>query len=321
MTGDPRRGRARLIGVVVVLAALGLLPSADAAALLQRKATSLPDGAMRASQPATPVGSCPRTEGRRIAPAYGFALGDGPVYAVGFGPDGVANYDRSHQDGGWFYVKVLWIAEPDYGGSVVVRGYQLDGRNELRFQEGTEPKEELRLPGGGPGDRWHEWPTHVRLRSPGCYAFRVEGDGFNQEIIFQAVEQRPEELAPLPQPGADSSPLPRNLLVASAVELEPGWVRLALVGAPRLVVRLDIGPSGAAPPEPFAADAQRLDTAAGPVLWIADPEHGWPRLAASAGGHHSFRMTVPDGGAGDWSEADLTQLVEAFAATEATGQG
>ena len=310
-----------MIGVVVVLAALGLLPSADADALLQRKATSLPDGAKRASQPATPVGGCPRTEGRRIAQAYGFALGDGPVYAVGFGPDGVANYDRTHQDGGWHYIKVLWLAAREYDGPVQVHGRQLDGPNELRFQDGADPATELRLPSGDGSGRRREWPTHVRLRAPGCYVLRVEGADFSEEIVFQAVAERPEELAPLPQPGDAATAFPRALTAASAVEVEPGWVRLALVGARRLVLRVDIGPIGATPSEPFPADARRLDTAAGPVRWVAHPEHGWPRLAAWDDGRHAFRLTVLDGGAGDWSEADLTQLVEAFADAEAPVQG
>ena len=258
---------------------------------------------------------CPRAEGRRVAPGFGFALGDGPAYAVGLGPDGVTNYGGAHEEGGWAYVKVLWVARPGHVGPLLVRGERLDEPGELRFGGGADPAAELRLDGGpaGGGAGWRQWPSHARLRGPGCYAFRVAGAGVDQTIVFQAVRERPEELTALPAWGA----LPRELVVVSAAPAGPGTVRLALGGADGLLVRLDVGPAGDGPVGLPGRDARRLETAAGPVLWDADPGQGWPGVAAWDDGRRRYRLEVLAGAPGGWSQADLVRLVEAFAAAEA----
>jgi hypothetical protein len=265
--------------------------------------------------PGTP---CPRTEGRRVSPHFGFGLGNGPAYPA-LGPDGVLNYGGGRKEGGWFYFKVLWYVSPDYSGPIFVRGGQLDGSNRLRFNEGADPPTELLLQGGGtvvgaPG--WRHWPSYTRVRAPGCYAYQADGQDFSQVIVFQAVEARPQELTPLP-----TTRLPHDLSVHSGVRLDDHQVRLSLGGADHLVLRLDIGPSERAPLA-LACDweANRLDTKAGTVLWKIDPEHDWPDIASWDDSCRRYHLELLDADPGSWSEADLGSLVEAFSEAADCGE-
>lgn len=133
-------------------------------------------------------GACPKAVGRSAAPAYGPALGDGPVYAVGLGTAGVLRYSGV-QEGGWFYQKVLFAVAPAYRGPVLIRGRQLDGPNEVRFNQGDDPPAELQLAPARPGNTdWLDNPTSVRFRAPGCYAWQFDGEDFSEVVIFQAVQ-------------------------------------------------------------------------------------------------------------------------------------
>lgn len=135
--------------------------------------------------------TCPHDTGKPVASSVGPALGAGPAYAVGFGAEGIARYGGARQEGGWFYQKVLWATRPDYRGPLLVRGKQLDGPNELRFESGANPPAELQLPSAGGGSQqdpgWRFWPSYTRVRAPGCYAWQVDGLDFTEVIIFQAL--------------------------------------------------------------------------------------------------------------------------------------
>jgi hypothetical protein len=71
-----------------------------------------------------------------------------------------------------------------------VRGHQLDGPDELRFENGSpgfteeqrlHPATELRFVGG------YIRPAVTRARTLGCYAYQVDGLGFSRRIVFRAV--------------------------------------------------------------------------------------------------------------------------------------
>ena len=110
-------------------------------------------------------------------PAYPtLALRDGHAfltYLIGWGYDG------------WDGTKVLWTV-PRYNGPYIVRGRQLDGTGELRFDQGptwtNKLHEELRLV--GPYGFLN--PAATFLRAPGCYAYQVDGRGFSYLIVFEA---------------------------------------------------------------------------------------------------------------------------------------
>lgn len=144
-------------------------------------------------------GTCPRTIGQRFDNGQfgGVTLGKGPVQPLlapvteadsvlqGIVP--VASYPSRP---GWLAVKTLWFASPDYEGPIYIRGRQLDGPHQPAFGEGAPTALELQL---GPGptingeDGWREWPVSTWIRTPGCYAWQIDGTDFSQVIVFQAT--------------------------------------------------------------------------------------------------------------------------------------
>lgn len=120
----------------------------------------------------------------------GLAWGEGPAYPGGFSADEgkpVLRYldpipRRSLFSGSeWFGSKVLWMIDPVYRGPVLIRGRQLDGPNELRFDRGRLPPRVLRIPAGS-----RDRASFTRVRAPGCYAYQVDGLGFSYTIVFEA---------------------------------------------------------------------------------------------------------------------------------------
>jgi hypothetical protein len=136
--------------------------------------------------------SCPRSPGRKVSPAFGLALGDGPVYAAGLGGDGVLQVVP--QDGAWLQ-KVLWLSAASYQGPVLVRGRALDGSGTVELALGDAPRaDQLRLPGAGSGAAsgdqppgWRDWPSYTQVPNPGCYAYQVDGADFSEVIVFEAA--------------------------------------------------------------------------------------------------------------------------------------
>ncbi|MGA7731876.1 MAG: hypothetical protein WCD37_11475 [Chloroflexia bacterium] len=135
--------------------------------------------------------TCPAEPARAVNPKVGLALGTGPAYPVGFSPEGVYDYGGTIEEGGWYLLKVLWVADPDaYSGPILIRGRQIDGPGELRFDRGDDPPKELQLDASnstviGEGD-WPNWPSYTRLRTPGCYAYQIDGTSFSNVITFRA---------------------------------------------------------------------------------------------------------------------------------------
>jgi len=122
-------------------------------------------------------------------PAYPTALGRGPR------PEFIFEYPPPQGSGwegsGWGGNKNIWVISPSYRGPVLVRGHQLDGPNEVRFENGRpaftqesglHPSPELRLR----GPETYGNPSTTRLRAAGCYTFQVDGRGFSYPIVFEA---------------------------------------------------------------------------------------------------------------------------------------
>ncbi len=134
--------------------------------------------------------SCPVDSGKVVNAAFGPVLGSGPAYPVGFKTDGVYDFSGAVEEGGWYLLKVLWVGDPQaYTGPILVRGKQLDGTGELRFGPGASPADELQLDADAglvSGGDWFDWPGYTRLKSPGCYAYQVDGTSFSKVITFRA---------------------------------------------------------------------------------------------------------------------------------------
>lgn len=127
------------------------------------------------------------------------AYGPGPAYptSLGTGPTPVLDYfdqldPASVYGTAWGGQKALWIIRPGdrgYNGYMLIRGRQLDGPNQLRFEDGVpaftaaealHPSTELQIRYGG------DHPAATRIRAPGCYAYQVDGVHFSYDIVFEA---------------------------------------------------------------------------------------------------------------------------------------
>ena len=88
--------------------------------------------------------------GARILRGLQSAGCTGPIYPVGLGVNAVLTYSNDGFPAPWGGQKVLWVGDPAYHGLALVRGHQLDGSNELRFNDGADPAAELRLDSNAP---------------------------------------------------------------------------------------------------------------------------------------------------------------------------
>ena len=91
----------------------------------------------------------------------------------------------------WSGQKVMWILNPAYHGRILIRGRQLDGPNELRFERGLVPPREKRVVSGG---LVVGFASFTRLRADGCYGYQIDGKSFSRVIVFEATQ------VPSPQP-------------------------------------------------------------------------------------------------------------------------
>jgi hypothetical protein len=138
---------------------------------------------------------CPASPGRPVSTTDfgGIALGNGPVRVVvadaGDLRHGVAVLINPTSAPPWLGLKTLWFSMPAYQGPFVIRAKRLGapGPVALGGQPATAP---LVVPPGptlnGTGG-WREAPGALWVKTPGCYAWQVDGLTFSELIIVQAV--------------------------------------------------------------------------------------------------------------------------------------
>lgn len=143
---------------------------------------------------------CPQPPARVLDPDTGPLVGSGPVYLAPAGevwfPVLTRRWMRlaSGRYHGWSPARVLWAIAPSYRGPVLVRGGRVGGRGRLGFGSagggGEQPAyDELQIPPAA-GSGWREPIFSTLLRRPGCYAYQIDGLGFTETIVFQAVAAR-----------------------------------------------------------------------------------------------------------------------------------
>ena len=130
--------------------------------------------------------ACLPADQRTVSPDFGPALGDGPLYPVGF-TDGVLSVGTFPSGGDWLGNKVLWVAPPGFTGKALIRGARIDGQGDIAFGDSPFPNSDLRLEPYSTGG-WYNWPSYTRVKSPGCYAYQVDTADFSYTITFEATE-------------------------------------------------------------------------------------------------------------------------------------
>src|SRR5439155_15327929 len=179
---------------LVVLVALGVALGSSAAAGTRdewgplRRPLHVPTVATGARCPVSSVD--PRVPWARIRI---LGIGRGPVYPGLGAHSGLLWATRDVQSGGpWFGDKVFWFALPSYRGPILIRGRRLDGPQIVRFGGGKLPAAELRIE-RGESVSWQGQPpgsrgvaSGVRVRTPGCYGFQIDGTSFSRVVVFTA---------------------------------------------------------------------------------------------------------------------------------------
>lgn len=144
-------------------------------------------------------GRCPVSSGYAVDnPLFvGDALGRGPVRVL-LADAGDIRHGRvrlgTRAAPGWFALQTLWFALPGYGGPFVVRGARLGRPGQIEVQPGDAG----RSPGSGPllvpagptqnaEDGYRTVPGSTWIRSPGCYTWQVDGRGFSEHIVIDAL--------------------------------------------------------------------------------------------------------------------------------------
>ena len=87
-------------------------------------------------------------------------------------------------DNAWSGNKAPWVIDALYDGPVLVRGHQLDGLDPLQFDRSLAPQ--LRFAAGERRGHGLAHGSFTRVRTPGCYAYQVDGLGFSYAIVFEA---------------------------------------------------------------------------------------------------------------------------------------
>jgi hypothetical protein len=145
---------------------------------------SLPASVMRPLHlPTVAVGQpCPSTPQHQVKTADfgGYALGAGPVQPMVLGRFSVG-------PDGWSTFKTLWFTLPSYTDVVLIRGARIDGNGPVGFGEDKPVLGHLIIPPGptlNGQDGYREAPGGTFIKSPGCYAFQVDGLNFSYAIVF-----------------------------------------------------------------------------------------------------------------------------------------
>jgi hypothetical protein len=197
-----QRRRQILAAVALVLAAAGVYLGARSAASTPRPESLL---ARPLHFPSLgPDGRCPATSGpQAIVKSFfvGGMLGSGPVrVSIGNAGDFARGRVRlgTGGPGPWHALETIWFAMPGYDGPFVVRAARLGKPGPIEVQPGgnglSPGSGPLVVPAGptsnnypppGPGT-YHGYrtvPGSTWVKTPGCYAWQVDGRGFSEVIV------------------------------------------------------------------------------------------------------------------------------------------
>jgi hypothetical protein len=141
--------------------------------------------------PSTAGGPCPASRGHQIS-FWPMALGHGPV-RVGIDNAGDLRHGRVHPAGysqRWLALKTHFVSLPSYRGPFLIRARRLDHSGTIAL--GPTPTEAgpLIVPAGPAANGtagWREFPYFTFVRSPGCYAWQIDGRTFSDIVVVQIL--------------------------------------------------------------------------------------------------------------------------------------
>jgi hypothetical protein len=193
-----RRQRRRRLAIIFLLVA------AAAAYVVARNTTSPRLSPALLARPLHfptlgPGGRCPVSRGSKLDNSYftGIALGSGPVRVLladrGDALRGLVDLGTSAAPG-WSALQTLWIGMPGYSGAFVVRAARVGARGPIEVQAsetGLSPGSGPLVVAAGPTsnsqDGYRTVPGSTWVKSPGCYAWQVDGQGFSDIVVVNAM--------------------------------------------------------------------------------------------------------------------------------------
>ena len=135
--------------------------------------------------PMSPSASAPWRTGQPL-------IGRGPVYLVGVGGAPGISIALSARDAlGWYGQKTPWVIDRSYAGPILVRGARIGRRGQVRFAHGygdhlRELQWDANVDQGSPPNPNYRFLASATLfRSPGCYAFQIDGTVFSKIIVVR----------------------------------------------------------------------------------------------------------------------------------------
>lgn len=140
-------------------------------------------------------GRCPASRGRYVVTptVAGIALGDGPV-RVFINNAGNLRAGRARLAStnvpGWLALKTHFFSPPGYRGPFLVRAKRLDQSGPIALGATPTQGSTFFVPSGSAAndlEGWREFPKSTFVKSPGCYAWQVDGLTFSELIVVRML--------------------------------------------------------------------------------------------------------------------------------------
>jgi hypothetical protein len=134
---------------------------------------------------------CPISRGTPFNNSYfgGVARGAGPVRVLAGNRRGIAELINPTSAPPWLALKTLWFSLPAYQGPFVIRAERVGRPGPVALGEGPVVGPLVVPPGPTLNSylAWRTVPGGLWVKSPGCYAWQVDGLGFSEIIVVRAV--------------------------------------------------------------------------------------------------------------------------------------
>jgi hypothetical protein len=134
---------------------------------------------------------CPASHGTPFNNSYfgGIALGTGPVRVIAGNRRGIADLINPSSSPPWLALKTLWFSMPAYKGPFVIRVKRLDRPGPATLEDPPVMAPLVVPPGPtlNTAFGYRTVPGGLFVKTPGCYAWQVDGLRFSEIIVVRAV--------------------------------------------------------------------------------------------------------------------------------------